>query len=143
NKNRGYLKPHDHRPDLVAKLTVLLEQPSLYDEAVMLLARKGFVIDKECLERDWSEKRPENESVKQAWIEVYKNPEKYWDLYELAESLVDIDDLFQTWRFRHRNTVERVIGMKRGTGGTSGVGYLAKAIEIRLFPELWSVRTEL
>lgn len=143
NKNRGYLKPHDHRPDLVVLLTTLLKRPSLYDEAVMLLARKGFEIDKECIERDWSEKRGLNESVKQAWIDVYKDPKTHWDLYELAESLVDIDDLFQTWRFRHRNTVERVIGMKMGTGGTSGVGYLAKAIEIRLFPELWAVRTEL
>lgn len=143
NKNRGYLKPHDHRPDLVAKLTVLLEQPSLYDEVVMLLARRGFAIDRDCLERNWSEKRPVNESVKAAWIAIYREPEKYWDLYELAETLVDVDDLFQTWRFRHRNTVERVIGMKTGTGGTSGVGYLAKAIEIRLFPELWAVRTDL
>jgi tryptophan 2,3-dioxygenase len=143
NKHKGYLKPHEHRPDLVEKLTLLLNRPSLYDEVLMLLARKGLHIDKELLERDWSQRRPENESVKQAWIAIYKDPAKYWDLYELAESLVDIDDLFQTWRFRHRNTVERVIGMKTGTGGTSGVGYLAKAIEIRLFPELWAVRTEL
>lgn len=143
NKHKGYLKPHAHRPDLVERLTVLLNRPSLYDEVMMLLARKGFAIDKEVLERDWSERRPENESVKQAWIAIYRDPQKHWDLYELAESLVDMDDLFQTWRFRHRNTVERVIGMKIGTGGTSGVGYLAKAIEIRLFPELWSVRTEL
>jgi tryptophan 2,3-dioxygenase len=143
NKHKGYLKPHDHRPDLVARLTELLNRPSLYDEVLMLLARKGFAIERGCLERDWSERRAENASVKAAWIAIYKDPQKHWDLYELAESLVDIDDLFQTWRFRHRNTVERVIGMKPGTGGTSGVGYLAKAIEIRLFPELWAVRTEL
>jgi tryptophan 2,3-dioxygenase len=143
NKHRGYIRPHDHRPDLVQYLTALLERPSLYDEVVMLLARRGFAIDAQCLKRDWSEKRAPNGSVVEAWAAVYRDPAAHWDLYELAESLVDIDDLFQTWRFRHRNAVERVIGMKPGTGGTSGVGYLKKAIEIRLFDELWAVRTQL
>ncbi len=141
NKHRGYIRPHDHRPDLVKYLTTLLERPSLYDEVVMLLARRGFAIDNGCLKRDWSEKRPSNDAVIAAWAAIYRDPAAHWDLYELAETLVDIDDLFQTWRFRHRNAVERVIGMKPGTGGTSGVGYLKKAIEIRLFDELWAVRT--
>lgn len=143
NKHRGLLKPHEHRPDLVQRLRAVLERPSLYDEVLMLMARRGFAIDRAVLERDWSEKRGPDASVIAAWERVYRDTAKHWDLYELAESLVDIDDLFQTWRFRHRNTVERVIGLKTGTGGTSGVGYLKQAIEIRLFPELWSVRTGL
>ena len=106
----------------------------------MLLARRGYAIDAGVLDRDWSQKRENDESVMAAWRDIYFNSDKHWGLYELAEDLIDIDDLFQTWRFRHRNAVERVIGHKIGTGGTSGVGYLTKATTIRLFPELWAVQ---
>ncbi|HEY7610693.1 MAG TPA: tryptophan 2,3-dioxygenase family protein [Alphaproteobacteria bacterium] len=143
NKNRATMKVHAHRSDIMARLTALLERPSIYDEAVILLAKRGFKIDKACTERDWSQMREPNESVIAAWRHVYQDTEKHWDVYELAESLMDIDDLFQTWRFRHANTVERVIGNKPGTGGTSGAAYLRKAIATRLFEELWAVRTGL
>ena len=143
NKQRETLAPFENRPEIAARLRALLERPSLYDEVVMLLARRGHAIDADVLERDWSRRREPNESVIAAWREVYRRGEREWGLYELAEDLIDIDDLFQTWRFRHRNAVERVIGHKIGTGGTSGVGYLTRATAIRLFPELWTVRTAL
>ena len=143
NKQRATIAPFEHRPEIAERLTELLERPSLYDEAVMLLARRGYPIDRAVLDRDWSKKREPNETVIAAWRDVYRTSKQHWGLYELAEDLIDIDDLFQTWRFRHRNAVERVIGHKTGTGGTSGVGYLTRATTIRLFPELWAVRTEL
>ena len=143
NKNRGMIRAFGHQPAVAKLLTELLERPSLYDETVMLLSRRGYPIDAAVLDRDWSQMRPSNESVMAAWRDVYRTNEQHWELCELAEDLIDMDDLFQTWRFRHRNAVERVIGHKTGTGGTSGVGYLTKATTIRLFPELWAVRTEL
>ena len=143
NKQRETLAPFEHRPDIVRRLTERLERPSLYDEIVMLLARRGYAIDDAVLRRDWSQRREPNDSVIAAWQDVYRTSGEQWGLYELAEHLIDIDDLFQTWRFRHRNAVERVIGHKIGTGGTSGVGYLTRATAIRLFPELWAVRTGL
>jgi tryptophan 2,3-dioxygenase len=143
NKNRATMKVHEHRPDIYARLTALMERPSIYDEAVILMKKRGFAIDKECVERDWSQMREPNASVIAAWRRVYQDVDTHWDLYELAESLMDVDDLFQTWRFRHANTVERVIGSKPGTGGTSGAPYLRKQIGIRLFEELWAVRTDL
>ncbi len=143
NKHRGTLKPHEHKPDIHAWLEGLLDAPSLYDEVIKLLARRGLPIDAACLERDWSENREPNDSVRAAWKAVYMDTDTYWDLYELGEDLMDIDDLFQTWRFRHANTVERIIGHKTGTGGTSGVTYLRRAVAIRLFDELWDVRTDL
>jgi tryptophan 2,3-dioxygenase len=108
-----------------------------------VLARRGFAIDAACVERDWSARHAFNESVCRAWVEVYRNTGKHWDLYELAEKLVDLEDAFRQWRFRHATTVERVIGWKRGTGGTSGVGYLRGLLDVVLFPELWKARTEL
>ena len=143
NKNRATMKVHEHRPDIYGRLTALMERPSVYDEAVILMKKRGFVVDKECVERDWSQMREPNASVIAAWRRVYQDVDTHWDLYELAESLMDVDDLFQTWRFRHANTVERVIGSKPGTGGTSGAPYLRKQIGIRLFEELWAVRTDL
>jgi tryptophan 2,3-dioxygenase len=124
-------------------LTDVLNRPSLYDETILLLARRGFPIDQGVLERDWSKSHLENESVQSAWLAIYQDTEKNWDLYELAEKLVDLEDSFQRWRFRHLITVMRIIGHKRGTGGTSGVDYLTKALEYRFFPELWNVRTVL
>ncbi len=143
NKDRKFLAPHKDRPEWHDPLEAALEAPSIYDETLRLLARKGFAIDQSEVARDWSEPRNANDSVRAAWVEIYRNPEKYWDLYEWAEELIDLEDSFQTWRFRHRTTVERIIGHKRGTGGTSGVGYLNRALDIRFFPELWDARTDL
>jgi tryptophan 2,3-dioxygenase len=143
NKDAPRIEPHRHKAALYAALEALLAAPSLYDEAIRVLARRGFAIDSECVERDWKTLRPFNESVCSAWVEVYKETSKHWELYELAEKLVDLEDAFRQWRFRHATTVERIIGMKRGTGGTSGVGYLRKMVEIELFPELWRARTQL
>jgi tryptophan 2,3-dioxygenase len=143
NKDAARMEPHRHRPELHAALEELYRSPSIYDEAMRLLARRGFKIDPECVERDWSAVHVYNESVLQAWVQVYRSTAGHWELYELAEKLVDLEDAFRQWRFRHATTVERVIGMKRGTGGTSGVNYLRRVIEVELFPELWRARTAL
>ena len=142
-KDAVMLEPHRHRPDLLSPLERLLREPSLYDEAIRALARRGFAIDARALERDWAKPREADESVREAWVRVYRHTADYWDLYELAEKLVDLEDAFRQWRFRHATTVERVIGWKRGTGGTSGVGYLRRQLEAELFPELWRARTAL
>jgi len=143
NKNVAMLAPHEHRTDLVEWLDGLRRQPSLYDEAIATLARRGFAIDKAVLARDKAEPYRAQESVKAAWAQIYRDPAHHWELYELAEKLVDFEDYFRRWRFNHVTTVERVIGFKRGTGGTSGVAYLRRMLEVVLFPELWDVRTEL
>ncbi len=143
NKKRAMLTPFEHRPELHAPLKVLLESPSIYDEANRLLARRGMALDQIAIDRDWSLPYVANDSVARAWASVYANPKAHWDLYELAEKLVDLEDYFRQWRFRHVTTVERVIGFKRGTGGTSGVGYLRDMVGVRLFPELWDLRTAL
>jgi len=143
NKNAVMLEPHRHRPDLHAPLEALLHEPSLYDEAVRLLARRGFAVRPGAAERDWSLAHAFDETVCEAWVAVYRDTAAHWDLYELAEKLVDLEDAFRQWRFRHVTTVERIIGWKRGTGGTSGVGYLRRALDAVLFPELWRARTAL
>lgn len=143
NKNKAMMEPHRHRTDIFAALDTVLRAPSLYEEAIRLLARRGFPIAPEILERDFSTSYRGHESVEAAWLAVYRDTERHWDLYELAEELVDLEDAFQQWRFRHVTTVERIIGGKRGTGGTAGVAYLRKALDIRFFPELWDVRTQL
>jgi tryptophan 2,3-dioxygenase len=143
NRNPAMLRPHDHRGDIVAKLEEILAAPSLYDEALLLLARNGFDIGDDAHRTDWRVTRTANARVLNAWKTVYAAPETYWMLYELAEKLVDFEDYFRRWRFNHVTTVERIIGLKRGTGGTSGVSYLRKMLEVELFPELWKVRTEL
>ena len=143
NKQAGMLAPHRHRGDLHDALEAELRSPTLYDEAIRLLARRGFAIDKAVLERDVTQPYAGDDSVRAAWLAVYRGTEKHWDLYELAEELVDLEDWFQQWRFRHVTTVQRIIGLKPGTGGTAGVAYLRKALEIRFFPELWDVRTEI
>ena len=143
NKNAHLVAPHSHRADISGPLEAVLNAPSLYDEAIRLLARRGFAIDAGVLERDWSQPYAANASVERAWTEVYRDTAAHWDLYELAEELVDLEDFFRQWRFRHVTTVERVIGFKRGTGGTAGVAYLRKLLDIRLFPELWDLRTAL
>lgn len=143
NRNLAMLKPHEHRPDVTATLEDILSSPSLYDEALLLLVRKGFDIGEEAQRTNWRETRHENQKVLDAWKIVYGDPEKHWMLYELAEKLVDFEDYFRRWRFNHVTTVERIIGLKRGTGGTGGVSYLRRMLEVELFPELWKVRTEL
>ncbi|PKR77235.1 tryptophan 2,3-dioxygenase [Halalkalibacillus sediminis] len=142
-KTDHVLKIYQKDPELLEELKQAHQSPGLYDVAIKSLAKEGFSIDKEVLERDVSKTYEPNESVEQAWIEVYKDTEKYWDLYQLAEKLVDIEDAFQQWRFRHMKTVERIIGHKQGTGGSSGVGYLKKVLDHYFFPELWNVRTQL
>ena len=143
NKQALHLEPHRHRPDLLAPLEELHRDASIYDEAIRVLARRGFAIDRECVERDCTALHAFNQSVCDAWVQVYKGTGDHWDLYELAEKLVDLEDAFRQWRFRHATTVERVIGLKRGTGGTGGVSYLRRMLEVVLFPELWDVRTTL
>jgi tryptophan 2,3-dioxygenase len=143
NKDPTKLEPHRHRPDIHDALDAVLHAPSLYDEAIGLLARRGFAIDPGHFARDLTQAYAPNESVKAAWIEVYRDTTKYWDLYELAEELVDVEDSFQVWRFRHMMTVQRIIGFKTGTGGTEGVGYLKRAVGRPFFPELWDLRTSL
>ncbi|HEV7249352.1 MAG TPA: tryptophan 2,3-dioxygenase [Shinella sp.] len=143
NRNIAMLRPHAHRPDIMEKLEAILAAPSLYDEAIRLLARNGFDVGEEAQRSDWHGTRSENDKVFTAWQTVYRNPERYWMLYELAEKLVDFEDYFRRWRFNHVTTVERIIGFKRGTGGTSGASYLKKMLEVELFPELWHVRTDL
>jgi tryptophan 2,3-dioxygenase len=141
NKNAAMIEVHRRNPAVYAELRAALEAPSLYDECVRLLARRGFDIPAGQVERDFSLPYVESEQVREAWLAVYLDVDRHWDLYELAEKLVDLDQRFQLWRFAHMKTVERIIGYKRGTGGTSGVAYLAKALDLRFFPELWSVRT--
>ena len=143
NKNRAMLKPHEHRADLLEMVQAAYEAPSLYDEALRLMARRGIEVPASHTERDWTQPYAESEAVEQAWLTVYRNPEQHWDLYQLGEELTDLEDAFRLWRFRHVTTVERVIGFKRGTGGTGGVSYLRKMLDVVLFPEIWRLRTNL
>ena len=143
NKNAAMLKPHQHRADLLAMVLAAYEAPSLYDEALRLLARRGIAVPDSHTERDWTQAYVASEGVVQAWLVAYRNPKAHWDLYQLGEELTDLEDAFRLWRFRHVTTVERVIGFKRGTGGTGGVSYLRKMLDVVLFPEIWSLRTEL
>jgi len=143
NKQPAMMRPHQHRPDLHAEVESELNTPSLYDEAARLLARRGHAIAPERIERDWAAATVYDATLEAAWGAVYRQPDDQWDLYELAEKLVDIEDSFRQWRFRHLTTIERIIGFKRGTGGTAGAGYLRQVMEVQLFPELWRVRTEL
>jgi tryptophan 2,3-dioxygenase len=142
NRNKAMLRPHAHRPDILALLEEELSHPSLYDVALRSLAKR-FDLPAEVLNRDLSEAYTPHPAVEAAWSEVYRNTEAHWDLYELAEKLVDFEDYFRRWRFNHVTTVERVIGFKRGTGGTGGVSYLKRMLEVELFPELWHLRTSL
>ena len=143
NKNRAMLKPHEHRADLLALVQAAYESPSLYDEALRLLARRGLPVPASHTQRDWTQPYAESDAVEQAWLTVYRSPDKHWDLYQLGEELTDLEDAFRLWRFRHVTTVERIIGFKRGTGGTGGVSYLRKMLDVVLFPEIWKLRTNL
>ncbi len=143
NKNIAMLKAHAHAAQRLAVVQAALDAPSLYDESLRLLARRGLPVPASRRERDWTQPYVADAQVEQAWLVVYRNPSAQWDLYQLGEELVDLEDAFRLWRFRHVTTVERVIGFKRGTGGTSGVSYLRKMLDVTLFPELWRIRTDL
>lgn len=142
NRNPAMMRPHDHRADITALLKAELTQPSLYDVALQLLG-KSVDLPKAVLVRDWTQQYQASDVVTEAWSVVYKDPDTHWELYELAEKLVDFEDYFRRWRFNHVTTVERIIGFKRGTGGTGGVSYLRRMLEVELFPELWHLRTGL
>jgi tryptophan 2,3-dioxygenase len=143
NKNAALLNVHAPDPETHQRLEQALRMPSIYDEAILLMARQGFTIDPERLNADWTRPTVSNNSVKEAWLEVYRHPTEHWALYELAEKLVDLETAFRFWRFRHVTTVERIIGFKTGTGGTAGASYLKKMLEVVLFPELFELRTAL
>ena len=143
NKNADMVVVHKRDPQAYETLRRALEGPSLYDEALRLLSRRGYGVPEEYLSRDFTQPYVPSKQVAGAWLGVYHNADKDWDLYELAERLVDLDQKFQLWRFHHLKTVERVIGYKSGTGGTGGVSYLAKALELKFFPELWQIRTSM
>jgi tryptophan 2,3-dioxygenase len=143
NRNRAMLGPHAHSPEILARLEAELAQPSLYDVAVAAAARSGLPVPAAILGRDPGGAWMADAAVTAMWAMVYADPEAHWPIYELAEKLVDFEDYFRRWRFNHVTAVERVIGLKRGTGGTGGVSYLRRMLEVELFPELWQVRTVL
>lgn len=143
NKNADTIEVHRRDPQSYDELQRALHSPSIYDETLRLLSRRGFEIPGEYLDRDWSQPYQPSKQVAAAWLAVYHSVDDNWDLYDLAEKLVDLDHKFQLWRFSHMKTVERIIGYKRGTGGTGGVSYLNKALELRFFPELWTIRTSM
>lgn len=141
NKNADMIEVHRRDPAAYEALQRSLQSPSIYDESLRLLSRRGFEIPADYIDRDWSQPYVPSKQVAAAWLAVYHSVDDNWDLYDLAEKLVDLDHKFQLWRFSHMKTVERIIGYKRGTGGTGGVSYLTKALELRFFPELWTIRT--
>lgn len=143
NKNAAVIEVHRREPQAYAELQRALSAPSLYDEVLRLLSNRGYGVPPGALARDFSLPYEASKQVTGAWLGVYHNAAKDWDLYELAEQLIDLDYRFQLWRFQHMKTVERIIGYKPGTGGTAGVSYLAKALRLRLFPELWEARTSM
>jgi tryptophan 2,3-dioxygenase len=143
NKNSALIEVHRADPDVYQHLRHVLSRPSLWDETLRMLARRGFDVPRNKIERDWSEPYVPDAQVEAAWLQVYRDVSTHWDLYELAEKLVDLEHKFGQWRYNHMKTVERIIGQKRGTGGSSGVGYLQKALGLKFFPELWSVRTSI
>jgi tryptophan 2,3-dioxygenase len=143
NKNREAVRVFAYDPAIERDLEATLEAPSLYDEFLRHLARRGFAVPPECTERDWSEPYQKNEALVAVIRTIYEHPHEYWDAYEMCEKLVDVEEYFQLWRFRHMKTVERIIGFRPGTGGSSGVGFLKQALELTFFPELLAARTAL
>ena len=142
-KDASFLKFHEDRPEALAALQAAIAAPSLYDDALAQLAKAGLPVPAEVLNRDVTQPYEPSEAVEAAWLEVYRDTERWWPLYQLAEKLVDLDDALLTWRHKHVVTVERIIGRRQGTGGTDGVGYLVETLKRRCFPELWSLRTKL
>lgn len=143
NKNRDALRVFEYDANIHADLTVALEAPSLYDEFLRHLARRGLAVPAELVGRDWSRPYEQNEALVEVFRVIYENPRDHWDAYEMCEKLVDVEEYFQLWRFRHVKTVERIIGFRPGTGGSSGVAFLRKALDLTFFPELLAVRTGL
>lgn len=143
NKNKKLIEVHRHDAEVYNELERALNEPGLYDVVLQELSKVGFDIDEQVLERDFSLPYEANDSVQAAWLSIYGDPEKHFELYELAEKLVDIEDAFQNWRFKHMYTVQRIIGNRRGTGGSSGVPFLKRAIDTSFFPELFAIRSEL
>ncbi len=143
NKNPALMKPHEHMPEISKWLHQIYEAPSIYDQMVRSLARAGFEISADVLNRDVTKPYATDASVQKAWEIIYRNPRDNWHFYDLAEKLIDFEDFFRRWRFNHLTTVERIIGNKMGTGGTSGAPYLKKMLDTVLFPELWQVRSDL
>ena len=143
NKDAATLRVFQHDPVHLEELRSLLHAPSLYDEFLRALGRRGLAIPADCLDRDWSLPYEKNDGLISVFKAIYEDPNQYWDAYEMCEKLIDVEESFSLWRYRHVKTVERIIGFKRGTGGSSGVPFLQKALSIRLFPELWDVRTEI
>ncbi|MFC5590266.1 tryptophan 2,3-dioxygenase [Sporosarcina soli] len=142
-KTAHILKIYEKDPAVHEMLEKAYHAPSIYDVAIQALSRAGFAINPDLLTRDYSQTYAGDPTVAAAWEEVYRNVDKYWELYQLAEKLVDVEDWLQQWRFRHMKTVERIIGFKVGTGGSSGVNYLKQVLDHRFFPELWDLRTKL
>ena len=143
NKNAAMIAVFEHDPAARDELRQALCAPSLYDEFLLFLSRRGYPIPAELLERDWTQPHTLNQELVHVFAAVYEKPEQQWDVYETCEELVDIEDTFQTWRFRHLKTVERIIGYKKGTGGSSGVAFLRRALSLTFFPELFAVRTDI
>jgi tryptophan 2,3-dioxygenase len=142
NKNRDSIKVFAHDAAIYEDLVRVLESPSLYDEFLRYLSRRGYEIPMECLERDWSAPYLRSEALVAVFREIYRNSKQHWEAYEMCEKLVDVEEYFQLWRFRHLKTVERIIGFRTGTGGSSGAGFLRQALELTFFPELLASRTE-
>ncbi|QDO90413.1 tryptophan 2,3-dioxygenase [Ornithinimicrobium ciconiae] len=143
NKNAEMLRVFEHDPIVHAEVSTLLHEPSLYDEVLAWLSRQGYAVPPELLDRDWSRPHQENEGLVELFGQIYAAPDEHWGVYELCEELIDVEDNFQFWRFRHLKTVERIIGSKRGTGGSSGVPFLRRALDLTFFPELYSVRSRI
>lgn len=143
NKDAAFLDVHRHDPAIVKRLAAALDEPSLYDEVLRLLARRGFALPQELLQRDWRQKLAGHPAAAEAWLAIYRNPRQHWDLYDLGEKLMDMEGLFQRWRFDHMAAVERVIGNQPGTGGSSGVAFLKRALDQRFFHDLYAVRNRL
>ena len=143
NKNAALARVHREDPEAWAMVSAALDAPSLWDVVLRLLARRGYAIPSPAIERDWSQAYEPSEEIEAVWKQIYLASDTHWEAYELGEKLVDLEHKFQQWRFNHMKTVERIIGYRRGTGGTKGVDYLVKALNLRFFPELWTVRTQL
>src|SRR5690606_21725193 len=141
NKSPQMLAVHKDRPEAHAWLSTILHSPSIYDEYLRLLARRGLPVPSERVDRDWSQPYRPHDGVMAVFKTIYEHPDQWWDAYEMAEKLLDVEQYFQMWRFRHLKTVHRIIGLKTGTGGSSGVEFLRKALDLVFFPELWDVRT--
>ena len=141
NKDADMIKVFDHDPAAREELSTLLAEPSLYDEFLRFLARRGYAVPPELVERDWSAKHQLHPGLVEVFASVYEAPEVHWGVYETCEELVDVEDNFQEWRFRHLQVVQRTIGQKTGTGGSSGVAFLRRALDLTFFPELYEVRT--